>query len=66
MEGGNLTGPQPYTKNYRQLRTTESRRNSLLQEEPPDWLFNTKWPVLQSHTRNFIWAERAVLVDLGI
>lgn len=35
--------PQSYTKNYRQLRNAESKRNCLPREDNIHWLFNIKY-----------------------
>lgn len=46
--------PYPQTKNYRPLRNTESRRNSLPQEQNTNWLFNAKWSALKSCTQKAV------------
>lgn len=40
--------PQPFTKDYRQLRNIESGRNRLPKEEHGSWLSTTKWSALKT------------------
>lgn len=44
---------QFYTESYRQSRNAESRKKQscLPKEENSDWLSNTKWSVLKTHTQ---------------
>jgi hypothetical protein len=43
-----LIGPQPYTKNYRQLRNAEIRRK-WSPGKLTNWLPNVKWSAMKSH-----------------
>lgn len=41
---------QPYRKDNRQPKNAESSRIVFPREEHNDWLFNTKWSALETHT----------------
>lgn len=41
IEGRYFMGPQPYTKNYGQLRNTDSGKDSLSQGRAQNWCMGT-------------------------
>lgn len=59
LGGGESTKPQPYTKDFRQLRNTMGGRNSVSQGRsyklPTQFVSNTKWSALKTYTYCTYW-----------
>lgn len=51
-KGKNPTGPQPYTKNYRRLKSSESRRTILVRKSSPTGPMCHKMRKCHQMTRN--------------
>lgn len=49
IEGRDLKGSLPQTKNYSQLTTAEEGEFSLSQAKALSWLCNTKWSALKPY-----------------
>lgn len=49
--GKKTTWPQPYTKNFKQLRKARSGRGGLHGEEQTKWLSSATWSALKTYMR---------------
>jgi hypothetical protein len=49
MDHRKLWRPQPYTKNYRQLRNARVGVTVFPRDGALNWLFSTKWSDLKAH-----------------
>lgn len=65
VKGEKSMSLQPYPKNYRLLRKTESKRN-LPQGRAWYWLSNTKWSVLKTFRSNIMQTEELIFKNVYV